>query len=445
MYTQLTSPRMPTARGESAGMDTRITGFKASPLRGVTRITGQAPQAQANEESSAPVDSVANISSVKESSSATSMSPASALRTATITALRTAALTSPGASYLLAPAESAYRGRLDIEKDFKSLKPYAKKRLGELPQNLSLGQVLAHTGAKSLTELVKNKGKFEGKLNELKSLGKDFQGTLLVREDAPGQSLAVIADTTVPEQTRVTSFSDAMRNETARADILGLFQNPKFKDQLKGSKLESVKAELARPGTDVKSILNGAMSELEGGYTAAHSKRAIETIGKPLAEAAGLSKAEQSAVAEVSGFYDIGKLAVNQEILDFPGRWPEDKRGSWFGQVSNHVNPEIVDPLLKAYGVSDLGREAVLHHHENPGGRPYNKEKPTPAWSEISPAAKVVGMADTIDAMMNSKANHNRPEARPLEQAEVQKRLEGDAENGRVDGKLVELAFSKVL
>lgn len=445
MLTQLTS-RTRTAHGEAIAMDTRITGFKASPvaLRGVTKITGEATQTQATE-SSAPLDSVASISSVEESAPRSTLSTASALRTATITAMRTAALTSPGASYLLAPAESAYRGRLDIEKDFKSLKPYAQKRLGELPKDLSLGQVLAHTGAKSLTELVKNKGKFAGKLDELKSLGQDFQGTLLVREDAPGQSLAVISDPTVPEQTRVTSFSDAMRNEAARADILGLFKNPKFKDQLKGSKLESVKDEIAKPGTDVKSILNGALSELEGGYTAAHSKRAIETIGKPLAEAAGLSKEEQAAVAEVSGVYDIGKLAVNQEILDFPGRWPDDKRGSWFGQVSNHVHPEIVDPLLKAYGVSDLGREAVLHHHENPGGRPYNNDKPTPAWSDITPAAKIVGMADTIDAMMHSKANHNRPEARPLELAEVQKRLQGDAESGRVDGNLVELAFSKVL
>lgn len=421
-----------------------ISGFspKTPVLRGLARATTEPkPSATPTKSDTPPVDSVAQLSGA---GTTPTMSPQAALRTATITALRTAAVTTPGASYLLAPAESAYRGRLDIEGDFKSLKPYAKKRLGALPENLSLGQVLAHTGAKSLTELVKNKSKFAGKLKQLEGLGKDFQGAVLVREDQPNSSLVVMTDTSVPEQTRVSSFSDAVRNESARADLLGVINNPKFEQQLKGSKLVSLKGELSKPGSDVKAVLSKGLSELEGGYTATHSRRAIETIGKPLAEAAGLSTEEKAAVAEVSGIYDIGKLAVNQEILDFPGRWPAEKRGSWFGQVANHVNPEIVDPMLKAFGVSDLGREAVLHHHEQPSGKPYLNSD-APAWNKLTPAAKVVGMADTIDAMQHSKANHNRPEQRGLSLQEIRKRLEGDAQSDRVDGKLVKLAFDSAL
>lgn len=412
-----------------------------APLRGLTRMTTPQPIETAQSGEATAIDS-ANLSATSE---APAISPQAALRTATVTALRTAALTLPGASYLLAPTEDAYRGRLDMEVQVKDLKDYAKKRLGEVPENMSLGQTLAYTGASSLTDLVKNKNKYGEKLGELKELGRDFQGAVLVREDQPNSSLVVMNDATTPEQTRVTSFQEAARNESARADIMALFNNPKWESQLQGSKLAEYRDQLSTPGTDVKATLSQAYSELEGGYTKAHSERAIDSIGRPLAEVAGLNAAEKAAVEEVRGLYDIGKLAVNQEILDFKGRWPEDKRGSWFGQVANHVSAELVDPLLKAFGVSDEGRQAVLHHHERPNGFAYNKENQAPAWTELSGAAKVVGMADTIDAMMHSKANHERPEERTLEPAEIQKRLQGDAESGRVDGALVELAFKHVV
>lgn len=328
------------------------------------------------------------------------------------------------------------------DQEVGELKDYARKKLGDLPDDLSLGQVLAYTGASSLTEIVRHLGTYRPLLNGLAGLGKGFEGALIVRADDRDGSLAVQADPAQPESPRVTTLQSAVENETSRRAIVSLLEDPQWEGQLQGSKLRSLEGELRQPGSDVQEVLQRGQNELEGGYTAAHTRRAVETVGLPLARELGLASEEEQALEEVANLYDIGKLAVSEEILNFPGRWPDDKRGEWFGKIANHVHPEVAGPLLDAFGVSDLGKQAVFYHHEKPEGRAYCNQRP---WTAVPTAAKVLGMADTVDAMQYSKANHRRPEEATLSLDVIRERLSQDAQSGRVDGTLVEVLFDRVL
>lgn len=417
--------------------------FRKSYIGGPSLHRNLAQELPLTEAKNEPIDSAPELSELKSAPSPMT-SPDSALRRATVTALNTASTLSPG-SWMIFPAKDEYRGRLDQEMTVDELKPYAKKRLGELPKDMPLGQVLAYTGASSLTDMTRHVGKYKEQLKELSQLGTDFQGGLVVSRDESQASLVVLAQEGTPEGAQVKTFQDVVRNEKARTGLLELLANEAWTDQLEGSKLSKLRPQLEKPETDVKQVLSGALGELEGGYTAAHTKRAVEQVGLPLATELGMSDEQKQTLNEISGLYDIGKLCVNEEILDYDGKWPEDKAGEWFGKVANHVHPEIVEPLLQAFDVSDSGKEAVLHHHERPNGWAYCKGSDTPAWQDIPAVAKVLGMADTVDAMQWKKANVNRPVEQKLDPQTMQKFLTGDAEKGKVDGELVHLVFDKVL
>ncbi|MGE0487917.1 MAG: HD-GYP domain-containing protein [Vulcanimicrobiota bacterium] len=381
------------------------------------------------------------------SPAAPTLATSSALKTATLTALQTASAAAPG-TWMLYPAEDAYRGRLDQDLAFKDLRPYAQQKLGELPENLTLGQVLAYTGASSLTDVTRNLGKYRQSLDELAALGQNFQGSLVVNADNRHGSLVVLAEQPTVESTRVGTLEGVWRNERARAGLLNLLDNPQWQSQLEGSRLAGLRPQLEDPSVEVKSVLTQALGELEGGYTAAHMQRAIDQIGIPLAEALAdgkLAAEDRAALKEAGGLFDIGKLAIDEKILDFPGKWPDDKAGDWFAKISNHVHPDIVGPLLEAFNPSEKARQAVLLHHERPNGWAYCKTASAPGWDNVPSLARVVGIADTIDAMQWKKANLNRPVEAKLDLPTIAKFLVGDAEKGKVDGELVKLAFDKVL
>jgi len=392
-------------------------------------------------ESRLPVDSAPVID---RSSTISKASSEAALKTSMETALATASAAAPG-TWMIYPAAEQYRGKIAQDTKVSELKPYAQDRLGEVPTNLPLGSVLAFTGASSLTEITRNVGEYREKLDQLSTLGKDFQGGLVVRADSPQSSLVVLPEKEDTQGAQVRTFESVVRNERARTGLLDLLDSEQWRPQLEGSKLESMRGQLEKPETDVKALLTKGLAELEEGYTTSHMKRATEDVALPLAEELNMSSREKGTLREIGELYDIGKLAVDEKILNHDGKWPDEQSKDWFGKVSNHVHPDIVSPLLEAFDVSDEGREAVLNHHERPNGWAYCKDAPSSSWSEVSSVAKVVGMADTIDAMQWRKANHNRPVESKLDRATMKKFLTGDAEKGKVDGDLVSLVFDKVI
>jgi HD-GYP domain-containing protein (c-di-GMP phosphodiesterase class II) len=121
----------------------------------------------------------------------------------------------------------------------------------------------------------------------------------------------------------------------------------------------------------------------------AHSKRVSELcvlIGKSMK----LHDREISNLKTAGLLHDIGKIVLQDEMLDKPGKltameWAEMKR-----------HPEIGYRIL--FNTSDLSEtaEAILEHHERWDGKGYPKGL---AGNEITLAARIITLADAYDAM----------------------------------------------
>lgn len=274
---------------------------------------------------------------------------------------------------------------------------------------------------------------------KLTTLGEDSQGTLMVRRDKPNDCLVVISESAVADQAPLSSFQKAAENEAARSEVLGLFQDQQWAEQLKGSKLEEIKNQLAQPGTDVKALLSRALSEVEGGYAQAHQQRA-QALSLEVAGALQATPETLETLKEVGGLFQIGKLAVPSEILNHQGKWPDDKRREWGGKINNMVLPQLAGPLLKAMGVSEAGRQAVFDSKQdylvwNPAENA--KTKLNPNWDSVPQAARILRLADSADSIIhNARGNSNDDSRSGVRPSEVVQRLQGQVAPEVLEGYL---------
>lgn len=112
-----------------------------------------------------------------------------------------------------------------------------------------------------------------------------------------------------------------------------------------------------------------------------------------LAQAAGLSLAEQQ-IAEYSGlFHDIGKIGITLEVLNKPARLTPAEMNLMKEHPEQSVR--LMEPLLRA-DFFKLCVPGVRHHHEWYDGRGY----PHGLKGDLIPlSARVVLIADAFDAM----------------------------------------------
>ncbi len=121
----------------------------------------------------------------------------------------------------------------------------------------------------------------------------------------------------------------------------------------------------------------------------AHSKRVSELcvlIGKSMK----LHEREISSLKTAGLLHDIGKIVLQDELLDKPGKLTATE----WAEMTRH--PEIGYRIL--FNTSELSEtaEAILEHHERWDGKGYPKGL---AGNEITQAARIIGLADAYDAM----------------------------------------------
>ena len=140
-----------------------------------------------------------------------------------------------------------------------------------------------------------------------------------------------------------------------------------------------------------------------------HSNR-VSCLCAKIGSWMGLSQAESNELATTGVLHDIGKIAINNNILNKTGslshpEWQEIRR-----------HPEIGYSILSA--VNDYARLAacVLNHHERWDGTGYpNGQK----GEEIPLYARIMAIADAYDAMTS-----DRPYRKAMDQADALKELE---------------------
>lgn len=152
----------------------------------------------------------------------------------------------------------------------------------------------------------------------------------------------------------------------------------------------------------VKALMNAM--EARDKYTEGHSRRVagiVEKIAKELKYSE--SKIEQLNIASL--LHDVGKIGIDDNILNKPGNLSEDE----YSIIKKH--PLIGYEILKEIKDLDEISFIVKHHHERYDGKGYPDGK---KFDELNLDVFIVQLADSIDAMST-----DRPYRRALSKDEV--------------------------
>jgi len=160
-----------------------------------------------------------------------------------------------------------------------------------------------------------------------------------------------------------------------------------------------------------------------------HSYR-VSALCQSMGEALGLPEVDVQELKSVGLLHDIGKIAIDEEILNKPGKltnaeWDEIKR-----------HPEIGYRILSTvHGMAEMA-EYVLAHHERWDGLGYPKGI---KGEELPLQPRIIAIADAYDAMTSSRSYRD---ALPDEVAVSELRKNAGIQ---FDPELVELFIDKVV
>lgn len=152
----------------------------------------------------------------------------------------------------------------------------------------------------------------------------------------------------------------------------------KFGDQLAGALIEAVEA--------------------KDPYTAGHSAR-VQAVAVHIGRQMGLPRQDLESLFWGSIMHDVGKIGIPDVILSKPGRLTEDE----FVFIKTH--PVRSYEILKHVSQFDSNALDAAHfHHERFDGRGY----PFGLAADAIPIfARIVGVADTYDAITSSRSYRN--------------------------------------
>lgn len=187
---------------------------------------------------------------------------------------------------------------------------------------------------------------------------------------------------------------DAGRNEEAHSLLsksLSIFED------LKASKdIESVRSEVSKLDRLYLNIIEalGAAVENKDPYTMGHSSR-VAFYSLMLAQKLGLGADAVTGILIAAYLHDIGKIYVEDEILNKPGKLTSLE----FESIRRH--PEMGVASLSAVEFPWEVKESILYHHERYDGSGY------PAGlkgDDIPIGAQVIAIADFFDAMTSDRS-----------------------------------------
>ncbi len=146
-------------------------------------------------------------------------------------------------------------------------------------------------------------------------------------------------------------------------------------------------------------------------YTCGHSER-VAIYGKKIIQALNLAQPEADRVYLCGLLHDIGKIGMPEALLGKPGKpTPEE-----FEVIKRH--PTMGANIIVGIREMEDLVPGVLHHHERFDGKGYPKGL---AGEQIPFRARVLGVADALDAMTSSRPYRN---ALPIDTA-IQEVLKG--------------------
>ncbi|UFJ40014.1 HD-GYP domain-containing protein [Brevibacillus humidisoli] len=128
-------------------------------------------------------------------------------------------------------------------------------------------------------------------------------------------------------------------------------------------------------------------------YTHGHSYR-VAYWGRELATAIGLSKKEADEVYYGGILHDIGKIGIEDDILNKEGKLSKEE----YHKIQQH--PVIGYHIVKQAGVFPELLPAIRNHHERVDGKGYPDGL---GGTEIPLIARILAISDAFDAMVSDR------------------------------------------
>ncbi|MBP5363533.1 MAG: HD-GYP domain-containing protein [Ruminococcus sp.] len=130
--------------------------------------------------------------------------------------------------------------------------------------------------------------------------------------------------------------------------------------------------------------------------TGKHVRRVAE-YSRIIALGMGIDEERAERLRLASTMHDIGKLLINDEILEKPARLTDEE----FDEIKKH--PGYGGKLLKNVegDVMRMAKTVALEHHERPDGRGYPNGKSA---EDISIEGQIVAVSDVYDALTSRRS-----------------------------------------
>jgi putative nucleotidyltransferase with HDIG domain len=138
-------------------------------------------------------------------------------------------------------------------------------------------------------------------------------------------------------------------------------------------------------------------------YTHGHLER-VASIAEEVARKLGLPRSRARMVREAAVLHDIGKIAIDEEILDKPAKLTPDEMDHVRGHSA--FGAQILQPVKEFHELVPW----IRHHHERPDGTGYPDRLTD---REIPIESKIIAVVDAFDAMTGGTAPEHHRSYRP--------------------------------
>ncbi|MCR4617532.1 MAG: response regulator [Lachnospiraceae bacterium] len=128
-------------------------------------------------------------------------------------------------------------------------------------------------------------------------------------------------------------------------------------------------------------------------YTNGHASR-VAKYACALAEKLGWEKEHVRALKHAATLHDIGKISIPDRVLNKAGKLNDEE----FNIIKSHT--VVGSDILEKTALFEYAQDVARHHHERYDGKGYPDGL---KGEEISPEARVVGIADAFDAMSSKR------------------------------------------
>ena len=150
---------------------------------------------------------------------------------------------------------------------------------------------------------------------------------------------------------------------------------------------------------EYRSIIEQALStfasaiDAKDKYTNGHSRR-VALYSRELARRMGKSETEQENIYYIALLHDIGKIGIPDSILKKPDKLSDEE----VSVIKTH--PIVGGDILKNFTALEGIADGANYHHEQYDGNGYCKGR---KGGEIPQVARIIGVADTYDAMSSDR------------------------------------------